>query len=627
MNIKHYAYEVITTDGIKNIKYHGKSDDIDKLIDTIVKDSDVKKNNEVIILTATNDGKYDKLVKSGKINEGLNKVIEGPIRITNKIYIKKSKDLTPSLENTKNKRGEYDPDKRSSLHCYLSNEPDLLTLGKIAYLISENKLERRLVAPKLITDKILNTVDDNNIILKDRIKKGINSPKGINTNNSIMTEYKTVQDLITRLNVLLKKGAITSNTFDNVMDRLSDIDEDSAKFYTRQIQEVKKDVERYERDDEQYQSTKKNVTQSDAAKEAEAKRKDRLKKMEALKKADTVAAKPEPAKPEPAKPEPAKPAKAAKAKPAKPEPEEEEEEEEGEPTLYNILKLKPFFGYSYTPSTNSLVFIGKNQKLEKLRLKAKKEELAQSPDLLVVVNFTDTTDEYSNGKADGDLKTALLVFKYDEAKNKFVKYIKTKPFIYLKKAQFQVKRKGKVIEGKYLDLSPTMLLNFVSQVVNKTYKDPPAGVAKTSSWVDAPDNAKDLTKVVTMAQILKADQEKKAKEVKVNVEDLPEFQTKLKEEVNKKVKNIIESHTAQQDEAYEIIDKHKATVKKVTEELNDQKSELSLLKKKEDAYKRYVIVLTSTKVKKPDQKKIASAFEEGHIPVVSSILLKYEAIL
>jgi hypothetical protein len=513
-------------------------------------------------------------------------------------------------------------------------------LGKIAYLISENKLERRLVAPKLITDKILNTVDNNNIILKDRIKKGINSPKGINTNNSIMTEYKTVQDLITRLNVLLKKEAITSNTFNNVMDRLSDIDEDSAKFYTRQIQEVKKDVERYERDDEQYQATKKNVTQSDAAKEAEAKRKDRLKKMEALKKADTldtskakaVAAKP--AKPEPAKPEPAKPVKPAKPEPAKPvkpakpaKPEPEEEEEEGEPTLYNILKLKPFFGYSYTPSTNSLVFIGKNQKLEKLRLKAKKEELAQSPDLLVVVNFTDTTDEYSNGKADGDLKTALLVFKYDEAKNKFVKYIKTKPFIYLKKAQFQVKRKGKVIEGKYLDLSPTMLLNFVSQVVNKTYKDPPAGVAKTSSWVDAPDNAKDLTKVVTMAQILKADQEKKTKEVKVNVEDLPEFQTKLKEELDKRVKNMIESHTAQQDEANELIDKHKATVKKVTEELNDQKSELSLLKKKEDAYKRYVIVLTSTKVKKTDQKKITSAFEEGHIPVVSSILSKYEATL
>ena len=102
-----------------------------------------------------------KLSKEPKFNPnatGMNRLIGGPIKITFKIfYITENSILYPKYETIRNRNGTLDPDKRNAQFVYINIEflekygimdEDIIRLAKLAI---ENKLEKRLMAPKLIT--------------------------------------------------------------------------------------------------------------------------------------------------------------------------------------------------------------------------------------------------------------------------------------------------------------------------------------------------------------------------------------------------------------------------------------------------------------------------------------------
>lgn len=133
-------------------------------IKLVVKSSKMLQLKEKIIgmkLSPDNEFILLKLSKEPKFNEnavGLNKMIGGPIKITCKIlYITENSILHPKYEKIPNKSGEYDMDKRNAQFVFIPLEwynirgiktSDMM---KLAHLMIENKLEKRPLAPKLIS--------------------------------------------------------------------------------------------------------------------------------------------------------------------------------------------------------------------------------------------------------------------------------------------------------------------------------------------------------------------------------------------------------------------------------------------------------------------------------------------
>ena len=107
-----------------------------------------QKNKECILL---------KLSKQ-KISSNTNlNLIGGPIKITLKIYDLFNNKLKLKYEEKKNKKGEYDLDKRNAQYLYYTTEYyikhgiNIEDLRKVSSLALKNKLEKRPFAQKLIT--------------------------------------------------------------------------------------------------------------------------------------------------------------------------------------------------------------------------------------------------------------------------------------------------------------------------------------------------------------------------------------------------------------------------------------------------------------------------------------------
>lgn len=149
---KYYLFKFNTTDN--KIKKSGKSNSIAEL------------KEQVIGIKSKSFDKYEwiliKLSKESKFNpedkSPLAKLIGGPIKLTIKIYtVNESHVLKPTYEKLPNKKGELDPDKRNSQFLYLTldylekNKIKISDLEKVALFACQNKLEKRPLAVKLIT--------------------------------------------------------------------------------------------------------------------------------------------------------------------------------------------------------------------------------------------------------------------------------------------------------------------------------------------------------------------------------------------------------------------------------------------------------------------------------------------
>lgn len=126
----------------------------------------VELKKQVIGLKSKSFDKYEwvliKLSKEPKFNpmdkSALAKLIGGPIKLTIKMYnVSDSHILKPAYEKLPNKKGELDPDRRNSQFLYLTHEYleenniKITDLEKVALLACQNKLEKRPLAVKLIT--------------------------------------------------------------------------------------------------------------------------------------------------------------------------------------------------------------------------------------------------------------------------------------------------------------------------------------------------------------------------------------------------------------------------------------------------------------------------------------------
>jgi len=114
-----------------------------------------QENGEAVLLTLEPVDAYYKVDKS----KGLNKLIGGPIKVTVTMYKYDDNDYRRYIkivENTKNRKGEIEPDKRNVQFLFYTTEwlkkygiieSDL---QKVATLAKSDSLEKRLMAPKLI---------------------------------------------------------------------------------------------------------------------------------------------------------------------------------------------------------------------------------------------------------------------------------------------------------------------------------------------------------------------------------------------------------------------------------------------------------------------------------------------
>jgi hypothetical protein len=118
----------------------------------------ISSNNEVILMKLSKEKKFNP-----NASNNLGKLIGGPIKITFKVYeITSNHSLKPKYEKIPNKKGELDSDKRNSqflfitIDHYISKGIKTSDMELVALLAIQFKLERRLLAPKLI-DQIYKT--------------------------------------------------------------------------------------------------------------------------------------------------------------------------------------------------------------------------------------------------------------------------------------------------------------------------------------------------------------------------------------------------------------------------------------------------------------------------------------
>lgn len=108
---------------------------------------------EFVLIKLSKEPKYNPEDKSP-----LAKLIAGPIKVTIKMYeITESGTLKPKYEKLPNRKGELDPDRRNSQFLYYTteyyetNNIKSSDLKQVALLACGNKLEKRPLAVKLIT--------------------------------------------------------------------------------------------------------------------------------------------------------------------------------------------------------------------------------------------------------------------------------------------------------------------------------------------------------------------------------------------------------------------------------------------------------------------------------------------
>lgn len=112
----------------------------------------INKTDEVILLKLSKEKKFDPNAENK-----LGKLIGGPIKITFKIYeITPNYNLKQKYEKTPNKKGELDSDKRNSQYLFITLDHyqkyriKKSDMELVALLAIQFKLEKRLLAPKLI---------------------------------------------------------------------------------------------------------------------------------------------------------------------------------------------------------------------------------------------------------------------------------------------------------------------------------------------------------------------------------------------------------------------------------------------------------------------------------------------
>ena len=148
---------------------------IEKNIKLVTKSNSIKELKEQIIgLKSKSFDKYEfiliKLMKESKYNilkqdkSPLSNLIGGPIKLTIKMYkVSTNNILKPLYEKLLNKKGELDPDRRNSQFLYITEDYIKINntiktshLKQVALYAGENKLEKRPLAAKLITQIRLN---------------------------------------------------------------------------------------------------------------------------------------------------------------------------------------------------------------------------------------------------------------------------------------------------------------------------------------------------------------------------------------------------------------------------------------------------------------------------------------
>lgn len=145
---KYYLFKFNTEN--KKIKFFAKSKTIGGLEESL---ADFKSSNytkyEWVLL------KFSKVPEFYTDNSKI-KTIGGPIKISIKIYqLSKTNKLKQKYEKELNRFGKLDPDKRNAQFLYITDEyykkgiksKDIESVGLFAV---QNKLEKRLLAPKLI---------------------------------------------------------------------------------------------------------------------------------------------------------------------------------------------------------------------------------------------------------------------------------------------------------------------------------------------------------------------------------------------------------------------------------------------------------------------------------------------
>ena len=146
---KYYLFKFNNlTNQIKSVV---KSNSMTELKEKVI-GKNIKQTDEIILL---------KLNKERAFKENIIdplKLIAGPIKITFKIFVMTSSgNLKKKYEDTVNRQGKKDTDKRNAQMIYYTldfyNKYGIRTddLKKVAILAITNKLEKRFMAPKLIT--------------------------------------------------------------------------------------------------------------------------------------------------------------------------------------------------------------------------------------------------------------------------------------------------------------------------------------------------------------------------------------------------------------------------------------------------------------------------------------------
>jgi hypothetical protein len=153
INYKYYLFKFYDNKISKILKCNKKSELKEKLVGKRLNIPQTG-NVEFILVKLSKEKKFNPNEKKS----GLNGMIGGPIKITFKIMeINDNNIMKPKYEKIKNSKGKNDPDKRNAQFVYIPmdyyenkgiNNADIEQLSHWALL---NKLEKRLLAPKLIT--------------------------------------------------------------------------------------------------------------------------------------------------------------------------------------------------------------------------------------------------------------------------------------------------------------------------------------------------------------------------------------------------------------------------------------------------------------------------------------------
>jgi hypothetical protein len=152
-----YKYFLISYNETKNkVKTILKSKKMETLKEEI-KGKKVSGKNQIILLKLSKEPNFNNSDKTTDNKSGLSKLIGGPIKITFKMYqLTENMVLKLKYEPIPNRKGEPDTDKRNSQFLYITKDYYQTKgivqedLEKVALLAIKYKLEKRLLAPKLI---------------------------------------------------------------------------------------------------------------------------------------------------------------------------------------------------------------------------------------------------------------------------------------------------------------------------------------------------------------------------------------------------------------------------------------------------------------------------------------------